>query len=146
MNREIKFRAWDRKGKKLYPFITIYAQDFGHVQVSESGEDKVLERGEYDLMQFTGLKDKNRKEIYEGDLVKIGYEDAILPVEFRAGMFGVEIMEPSTNEDGTEYFERFVGLSDEIVQIKYEPDEKFGVKEALAIEVIGNIYENLELL
>ena len=76
------------------------------------------------LMQFTGLKDKNGKEIYEGDIVKI------LGGEYEQGFY--------------EW--------DEIVQIKDLIYDGFNLMMTIsqignqAIEVIGNIYENSNLL
>jgi len=52
--REIKFRAWDKDLHKMYNKWTVIPDDDrSHI-----------------LMQYTGLKDKNGKEIYEGDIVK----------------------------------------------------------------------------
>jgi len=52
MEREIKFRAWDKKSKIMKYDINIISNSFG------------------ELLQFTGLKDKNGKEIYEGDIIE----------------------------------------------------------------------------
>ncbi len=59
--REIKFRAWSNTAKVMHP------------------EWKKLddENGEYILMQYTGLKDKNGKEIYEGDVLRGRFNGAV---------------------------------------------------------------------
>lgn len=66
MNREIKFRAWDRQYKNM---VAVYSIDFLTNEIdfkTNLNEPKNLDH--FELMQFTGLLDKNGKEIYEGDI------------------------------------------------------------------------------
>lgn len=124
--REIKYRAWDRKELKMFEVKALEFVD---------GCDPIAKgAGHYtpnvDLMQYIGLKDKNRKEIYEGDIVQDGedgniYNGRIGVVEFaRENSKGMPI-------NGYWY--------------RVSPDEA-GTIYQKRIKVIGNIYENPELL
>ena len=91
MNREIKFRVYDKDLKKMrhlnssHDFICFNEKGNGHYHNMQTG------LGEWfsDLMQYVGLKDKNGVEIYEGDLIE--YKDStgkhIEEVKFDKGCF-----------------------------------------------------------
>ncbi len=67
--REIKFRAWDKVEKQM---IT---KNFGNfINFNGTVFHNGMKQGDWTLMQYTGLKDKNGKEIYEGDIVQFEYE------------------------------------------------------------------------
>ena len=137
--REIKFRAWRKTVKEIMEWEDLKYWD------TPLGEDD-----DHILMQYTGLKDKNGKEIYEGDVVKITEKhdnnlnnilkdegESIVKIEFVDGCFGFY------DEDKT----IFLGFSSLWYWKKHYSSKKT-VEEILKekFEIIGNIHSNPELL
>jgi len=128
-NREIKFRAFDTSMPYMSNPFTLYDIQSGKIQFTK----------DVSIMQFTGMYDKNGKEIYEGDLCKISighpYRTAkTYQVIFRNGAFQ---MLPTDGEVSI----AFVTMTKQALDNGYEYDH---IGEF--IEIIGNIYENPELL
>lgn len=76
MNREIKFRCWDKKDKQMIVLESQYVSEALHY----------YENGTHEFMQYTGLFDKHGKEIYEGDILK-DLEGTLGIVKFNNGRF-----------------------------------------------------------
>ena len=120
--REIKFRAWHEKLNIMVYNLSV--KNSISEWVDESGKSWCFEEN---IMQFTGLHDKNGKEIYEGDVVHGSY--GIPP---RGVTSVVEYKESAFVIDTTGHKPESVTL-------------KTGM-ECLDLEVIGNIHENPELM
>lgn len=132
MNRDIKFRVWDNSTKRwikewddFAPLFIYQFNDKNLFRTFNLGRDK--ER--FISQQFTGIKDKNNKEIYEGDIL----ENKLYKNKFRVAW---------CNED--ENFIEYCGF----VTINLENKDRnlFLAKNFINCEIIGNIFENPELL
>ncbi len=138
MNREIKFRAWDKKRKCIIG--TDYSNNWGNScdewyadtdRMGIEGIEDLNKDENIELMQFTGMNDLNGKLIYEGDIVKcmtdwnLTTSEMIGQVIFHQGTFKVK-GRVFFNTDG---FER-----------------QFAICELWSISIIGNIYENKGLV
>jgi len=139
--REIKFRAWDTVQDKMLPVESI---NFRNDVISlDEGDNSVSDSSDmFILMQFTGLLDKNGKEIYEGDIIKgttylYGYE---LKNGRQFDYFGA--VEWGAQADvGLCWFVSDKQGSWELRQTVHRNDIDYCTGE-----VIGNIYENPDLL
>lgn len=78
MRREIKFRCWTDNLKDGGEMYYGYLNEYGSILFSPAGYG--LCNPSIEVMQFTGLLDKNGKEIYEGDLLEVDWKDARYPV------------------------------------------------------------------
>lgn len=114
--REIKFRAWDEKAISGVPKMVYWQQEFGSDDFWETFMGEKV-------MQHTGLKDKNGVEIYDGDIVKLNNK-TIHTIIWANFSWNIEL--PPIN--GLIQVERLV---------LYGSDY---------FEVIGNIYENQNLI
>lgn len=135
MSRAIKFRAWDELEKRMWT-LDDAGEDSGDGSIQYFSENGSLEFGrleyydtglgvnshfeKFPLMQYTGLKDKNGKEIYEGDILAINNTRYVVGYRVYSGGWQLEIK--------NEYCAEMVQGNCELLVI------------------IGNIYENPELV
>ena len=127
MNREIKFRVWDKAWKEMsYIDLCDLAEgdDYwydGETSVWEVMNDATSEQKRYVVQQYTGLKDKNGKEIYEGDVLNNTAVNFKFIVKFENTKYILQKLEyPDDALDMNDYFHRIPTM----------------------FEVIGNIYES----
>jgi uncharacterized phage protein (TIGR01671 family) len=130
--REVKFRAYEKNLKEMIPVHDI---DFEKKMINTESAWRLFD--EVDLMQYTGLKDNNGKGIYEGDIIVYEIYNGVGIESYYARVFWSE------NEE--KYKNRFEWL------IAYLETDGFDALSRPAayneeLEVIGNIYENPELL
>lgn len=126
----IKFRAWHTIQKKMYSpeemgedQLTLMPDGKGLINVSSISTQLSQFINEMIPLQFTGLKDKNGKEVYDGDIIQVDNEEnpAITECKYDKGCF---ILEDNAGGHWTR-------------QLHHQPER---------LTIIGNIYENPELL
>ena len=140
MSREIKFRAWVQEGAweedgSQQKYTMLYGDELAFEEYEPIND---LLAGVENLMQFTGLKDKNGKEIYENDLVR--FVDGFA----YDGNEGIVKFGDYDNGGSYEDFEGGNGWYIEITKgwlSKGTPKTLYSTK----YEILGNIYENPEL-
>lgn len=128
MHERFKFRAWDKQDNRMSNVLALHLSGLNerrqYAEVNNCVVTTFPELDRIELLQFTGLADKNGKEIYEGDIVKYS-----LPGEKK--------------EDGEiEYIERVEYSGSCFCIDETIPLDAFNE----IVEIIGNIFENPELL
>ena len=122
MNREIKFRAWDTENQEMikpFTLLDFHGFDDGSVGIHDMTVNGGRELNEELIfLQYTGLKDKNGKEIYEGDII-----------------------EDQTGNRWEIYFD----MGQFLLKNKILLNSPISLYAEPITEVIGNIYENSEL-
>ena len=137
MNKLNKLKAWNKATKKMYEVIKIdfYNEKVGYLFADPITQGEAIgyfKFSDIDLMEYTGLKDKNGKEIYEGDICRWRdletFNDEILEDIFVVVWNDEKLAWYTQNEDGNFGYDLY----------EYTDDRDLGV--------IGNIYENIDLL
>ena len=137
--REIKFRVWDTKSESMEYEIAIgkgYGED-SYILFLGLGETFIIDDDIVKIMQYTGLKDKNNVEIFEGDIIRShnsrqGEKIEDYEVIYAGSGFCIKsLKENEIHSKGTLY--SFALYSDNIDFLKDD-------------YIIGNIHENQELL
>lgn len=121
--REIKFRAWDRILKKMTYEVSMKLRECEYINILDMF---TILNQRYDFMQYTGLKDANGKDIYEGDIVEAWSEGEKAIGKVKQRIDGLWLMYPAW-QSGKSW-----GLM---------PNKE----RKTTVKIIGNIYENKEL-
>lgn len=142
--RPIKFRAWDKNHKVMFLVDELCLNYEGGICVTADRQDKRFLAGyaclcplDVELMQFTGLLDKNSREIYEGDVLSVKFFDGCTARGKNKYVFGNYIVVWQQNRMGfglTECAGKRICVDSWV----FIPANDF--------EIIGNIFENPELL
>ena len=158
--KELKIKAWLKKEKKMVSIIGI---DFNYEYIRYTEDDnlfnenyKTAEFKNIELLQFTGLKDNNKSEIYKGDILLSSNENGIFlilidfgypNIEYSNMLTGFKIKTEIILSNG-QYFQYFSNNLIELINkynipIKEDNNTKY-ISDGWWI--LGNIYENPELL
>lgn len=132
MSREIKIRFWDKTtNTMIYPIANYESICIVNGKMKPSLSNSIVDnwnwyKREYEPLEYTGLKDKNGTEIYEGDIVNFRNGESKLYIAFNLGQWSMcrYLDEPDKNYRNLDHYVNHDG----------------------PIEVVGNIYKNPELL
>jgi len=132
--RELKFRAWLEQDRLMCPVISIYCNGNVDVSIQDSGPF-IKWPSQVKVMQWTGLLDKNGKEIYEGDVCAFVDTD------------GFRHQWPITwNSENATFWYGHLPVWSVFESGYYQPVDGRQPYPGEGFEIIGNVYENKELL
>jgi uncharacterized phage protein (TIGR01671 family) len=148
--RELKFRAWDNK-RFWYFDLLDWRMDAGNLYPHDEPGAETIVLGECEIMQYTGLHDKNGKEIYEGDIVSLANN---MTADDSLGFLPNGWIFDDDDKYAVVWGEKLGGWELNIKGCDFEnnvEDAKY-LDHARSLlvdestEIIGNIYENPELV
>lgn len=157
--RIIKFRAWDTKYKVMIEGFAIYdnadhlgmslsdAEQFYTPEQIEADSDHfcggdgdwIFIMGEFELLEFTGLTDKNGKEIYEGDIVRYAFDWDYADKEYKVRGF-------KKGKKARNYIGQIEWEGEDFAHFVINPKRMHLMTGSCLVEVIGNRHENPELI
>lgn len=139
--REIKFRVWETKivADKIKPFMDYRPENLYSVEA-------LLKHPH--LMQYTGLKDKNGKEIYEGDIIQVTNKNYNDPLARCVILYKVCYSDNHTNERvKAGFWTKILVIKEQTGSYKNMGSRNVqNEQDWYLCEIVGNIYENPELL
>lgn len=140
MNDRFRFRVFYKPHNKIYNVICLNSDRQKEIIIEYKGSTALVEWENCDILQCTGLKDKNGKLIYEGDIVKYAEFDW---TDFSFKDWETEIAQVVWGNTYDNYYPAF-----DLKDTDFDGTNSFAYlfNEGWTIEVIGNIYESPELL
>ena len=131
--KELKFKAWDIREKRMHVIDRLGLHGFSHDFYSRDAvvcDVRQNDKERYIILQFTGLNDKNGEEMYDGDIIKC--TDGADEIDIYDSDTGLGVVEWNNEYSFWSISKIENGLGD-ILHKGY-------------VEIVGNIYENPELL
>ncbi len=143
--REIKFIAWDKKKKYMFDVMSIDWEDIGKIAFAYDNSRHFLT--DIELQQYTGLKDKNGVEIYEGDIMKVLDRDWPSQLDSYPEMNHQQYLDSISSICKVTWNKETARFQLKQIRGKGYFSESLRLWSGRDVfEIIGNVFENKELL